>query len=97
MYQAKYGINNDICRTARAHEFKLPSYNRKRADARAAAKRSDAMHCYALCSKMSGETSWPAIRKWLKSLHSQVELSERKARRFQAELLLCIGEKGESI
>ena len=55
------------------------------------------MHCYRLCIKLSGGTSWPAIRKWLESLHSQVELSERKARRFQAELLLCIGEKGESI
>ena len=74
-------------------------------------RRRDAMAVFNTARKMSGCRRASEVIVWLetlgardhkykkkfKAMRADVELSAKKARRFQAELLLAVGELGEEV
>ena len=49
------------------------------------------------CQELSGKRDVPSILEWVDNIQADLNRSIRKARRFQAELLLAIGELGEEM
>ena len=64
---------------------------------KSAARVSEARPVFAFCSRFAGCDSSASIIKFLLDLKAGIRLAEKTSRRFHAELLLAIGERGEPV
>ena len=79
----------------RRREFEHGFYCR-RDGARTIRKRADAVTLYKVVSQLCGTDECSELITFCKGWAARTDLAERKARRWQAELLLAIGE-GEPV
>jgi len=64
---------------------------------KSAARVSEARRVFAFCQRFAECESSAGIIQFLLDLKAGIRLAERKSRRFQAELLLAVGGKGEPV
>ena len=64
---------------------------------RTSARRKEALALHAVVRRVSGFSELVPMLAWVEGLGTELNRERRKSRRFQAELLLAVGESGETV
>ena len=82
----------------RKHEFEYCLYRDTVKESKATVlRRKQALQLVVLVASLSGHSDHAAQCNWIQALGSSLNVAERRARSYQAELLLSIGDTGESV